>query len=345
LHRGNTTRDKTMRKKIILILLISTVFLVSGCVNTRTSKLDKLKNIPGLGQEYYAAGIRSCKEGNSKQALKWFNRAKSVNYYKANTAISNIRFNCSGMDSSEPVYAEAYKALVPYSMSGSSYEINDSIKSYINKRKPASSRFIREVRKIKFVDDWLDKDSDKSKAIFAIDPQSCKDSYRYSSWNFRTDLAAIDRAKKGCDKAATKTNQKLGKDCKCRLVALNDTFFYGANTYKQHTGSFPWVMEVAEGEQTIKISGMVNLIGDRQERFDLVNDSGRKVCSGRFDFGEGGSEGDISLSCFDGRINGDGKVLRVEYNKDLRMYSGTALIKTKKGEMRVVYGPNALKIK
>jgi hypothetical protein len=81
-----------MRKKIILILLISTVFLVSGCVNTRTSKLDKLKNIPGLGQEYYAAGIRSCKAGYSKQALKWFNRAKSVNYYKANAAISNIRF-------------------------------------------------------------------------------------------------------------------------------------------------------------------------------------------------------------------------------------------------------------
>jgi len=92
--------------------------------------------------------------------------------------------------------AEAYRVSLPYSMNGSSYEINDSIKSYINKRKPASSRFIREARKIKFVDDWLDKDSDKSKAMFAIDPQSCKDSYRHSSWNFRTDLAAIDRAKK-----------------------------------------------------------------------------------------------------------------------------------------------------
>ena len=241
--------------------------------------------------------------------------------------------------------AEAYRVSLPYSMNGSSYEINDSIKSYINKRKPASSRFIREARKIKFVDDWLDKDSDKSKAMFAIDPQSCKDSYRHSSWNFRTDLAAIDRAKKGCDKTAKKTNEQLGKDCKCRLVALNDTFFYGVNSYKQHAGSFPWVMEVVESGQTIKISGMVSLVGDKQERFNLVNDSGRKVCTGRFDFGEGGSEGDISLNCFDGKINGDGKVLRAEYNKDLRMYSGTALIKTKKGEMRVVYGPNALKIK
>lgn len=334
-----------MKKNIILILLLSTVFLMSGCVNTKTSKVDRLKNIPGLGQEYYLAGVRSCKAGYSKQALKWFNKAKSMNYYKANDAIADIRFNCSGIDSSESVYAEAYKTLVPYSMSGSSYEINDSIKSYMNKRKPASSKFIREVRNIKFVDNWLDRDSNKSKAIFAIDPQSCKDSYRYASWNFRTDLAAIDRAKKGCDAAAEKTNSQLGKDCRCRLVALNDTFFYGANTYKQHSGSFPWVMEVVEGEQTIKISGMVNLVGDKQERFNLVNDSGRKVCSGRFDFGKGGSKGDISLSCFDGRINGDGEVLRAEYNKDLRMYSGTALIKTKKGEMRVVYGPNALNIK
>ena len=104
-------------------------------------------------------------------------------------------------------------------------------------------------------------------------------------------------------------------------------------------------MEVVESGQTIKISGMVNLVGNKQERFNLINDSGRKVCSGRFDFGEGGSKGDISLSCFGGKINGDGEVMRAEYNKDLRMYSGTALIKTQKGEMRVLYGPNALKAK
>jgi len=334
-----------MKKNIILIFLLSVSFLISGCVNTKTSKLDRLKNIPGLGQEYYLAGVRSCKAGNSEQALKWFNRAKSVNYYKANDAISNIRFNCSGVDSPKSVYAEAYRSLLPYSMTGSAWTINDSIKSYIDKRKPASSGFIREVRNIKFVDRWLDRDNNKSKAMFAIDPQSCKDSYRHASWNFKNDLAAIIRAKEGCDKAAKKTNEQLGKSCKCRLIALNDTFFYGINLYKQHTGSFPWVMEVDEGGQTIKISGMVNLVGDRQEKFNLVNDSGRNVCSGQFDFGDGGSKGDISLSCFDGRINGDGEVLRAEYNEDLRMYSGTALIKTPKGEMRVVYGPNALKIR
>ena len=135
----------------------------------------------------------------------------------------------------------------------------------------------------------------------------------------------------------------MDKDCKCRLVALNDTFFYGANAYKQHTGSFPWLMEVTEGNQTIKISGMVDLVGETQEKFNLINDSGREVCSGRFDFGKGGSKGGISLDCFDGKIGGDGEVLRAEYNKDLRMYSGTALIKTKRGEMRAIYGPNALK--
>jgi hypothetical protein len=118
-----------------------------------------------------------------------------------------------------------------------------------------------------------------------------------------------------------------------------------AKTYKQRTGGSPWMMEVIENGQTIQISGVVNLVGGRKDEFNLVNDSGRKVCSGRFDFIEDGSKGDISISCFDGRINGDGEVFRTEYNKDLRMYSGAALIKTPTGEMRIIYGPNALKIK
>ena len=241
--------------------------------------------------------------------------------------------------------AEAYRVSLPYSMNDQAWSIDGLIKPYMKKRKPASASFISQVRNIKFIDSWLDRDSNKSKAIFAIDPQSCKDSFRYASWNFRTNLDAITRAKKGCDSAAKNTNQQLGKDCKCRLIALNDTFFYGVDTYKQHTGSFPWVMEVAEGSQTIKISGMVNLVGDSQEKFNLTNDSGHKVCSGRFDFGKGGSKGNVSINCFNGRVTGSGDIIRAEYNKDLRMYSGTALIKTKKGEMRVVYGPNALKIK
>jgi len=124
-----------------------------------------------------------------------------------------------------------------------------------------------------------------------------------------------------------------------------ETYKPEAETYKQYTEGSPWVMEVIENDQTIQISGMVNLVEGGKDEFNLVNDSGRKVCSGRFDFVEDGSKGDISISCFDGRINGDGKVFRTEYDKDLRMYSGTALIKTSTGEMRIIYGPNALKVK
>ena len=126
-----------------------------------------------------------------------------------------------------------------------------------------------------------------------------------------------------------------------------ETYKPRAETYKQLNGGSPWVMEIIENGQTIQrpFSGIVNLVGDRKDEFNLVNDSGRKVCSGRFDFIEDGSKGDISISCFDGRINGDGEVFRTEYNKDLRMYSGAALIKTPTGEMRIIYGPNALKIK
>ena len=125
-----------------------------------------------------------------------------------------------------------------------------------------------------------------------------------------------------------------------------ETYKPEAEVYKQYNrnGGSPWVMEVVENGQTIQISGIVNLVGDRKDEFNLVNDSGRKVCSGRFDFIEDGSRGDISISCFDGRINGDGEVFRTEYNKDLRMYSGAALIKTPTGEMRIIYGPNALRV-
>ena len=124
-----------------------------------------------------------------------------------------------------------------------------------------------------------------------------------------------------------------------------ETYKPKAKTYKQRTGGSPWLMEVIENGHTIQISGVVNLVGGRKDEFNLVNNSGRKVCSGRFDFIEDGSKGNISISCFDGRINGDGEVFRTEYNKDLRMYSGAALIKTPTGEMRIIYGPNALKIK
>jgi hypothetical protein len=126
-----------------------------------------------------------------------------------------------------------------------------------------------------------------------------------------------------------------------------ETYKPKAEVYKQYNGNggSPWAMEVVENGQTIQISGVVNLVGDRKDEFNLVNDSGRKVCSGRFDFIEDGSKGGISISCFDGRINGDGEVFRTEYDKDLRMYSGAALIKTPTGEMRIIYGPNALKVK
>jgi hypothetical protein len=142
-------------------------------------------------------------------------------------------------------------------------------------------------------------------------------------------------------KPKAKTYKPKAKTYKPRA----ETYKPKAETYKQRTGGSPWLMEVIENGHTIQISGVVNLVGGRKDEFNLVNNSGRKVCSGRFDFIEDGSKGNISISCFDGRINGDGEVFRTEYDKDLRMYSGAALIKTPTGEMRIIYGPNALKIK
>jgi len=240
--------------------------------------------------------------------------------------------------------AEAYRVSLPYSMNNQALSIDDLIKPYMRKRKPASASFINQAHNIKFVNNWLNKDSNKSKAMFNIDPVSCNSgSHRYSSWNYKTNLGAITSAKNGCDKVA----KKMGVNCKCRLIALNDTFFYAINSYKPHIDEMPWFMEVVEGGNLSRVSGMATgLSGNiKVDGFSFNNKSGRKVCTGKFDFHGGGSKGDITINCFNGRLTGKGKVIKTEYDEDLRMYSGTALVKIDTGEMRIVYGPNALKIK
>jgi len=242
--------------------------------------------------------------------------------------------------------SDAYQVYLPSSMNGTSYEINSSVKKYMKLREPADREFVDQLRDIDFINKWMNKDKNKSKAIFGINPQTCEDSFRSASWNFNNDLAAIDRAKKICDEKANKTNSQLGKSCECRLIALNDTYFYDIETYKQHAGSFPYLMHVKQDGKVVKIRGMATDIGRQGDgSFNLKNDRGNQVCSGKYSYKNNGSKGKVSLSCFNGLVSGKGEIIKTEYDRDLRMYSGTASVKTDDAEIYVIYGPDSLNAK
>ena len=242
--------------------------------------------------------------------------------------------------------SDAYQVYLPRSMDGTSHEINSSVKKYMKLRELADREFVDQLRDIDFINKWMDKDKNKSKAMFGINPQTCEDSFRYASWNFNNDLAAIDRAKKGCDEKANKTNSQLGKSCECRLIALNDTYFYDIEIYEQHVGSFPYLMQVKQDGKVVKIRGMATDIGRQGNgSFNLKNDKGKHVCSGRYNFHDNGSRGPINLNCFNGLVSGKGEIIKTEYDKDLRMYSGTASVKTEGADIYVIYGPDSLNAK
>ena len=253
-------------------------------------------------------------------------------------ATSLLFFGCA----SNPVNSTngVYRVALDADLNGSAYDVNSRVGTYLNKKQSASQNFISEISKNDFIKKWLSHNNSKSKAIFAIDPKSCDDSYYYGSWNYKDNFSAIKRAYDGCIKGAEKRNKALGKDCNCRLTAINNTFFYEPKTYERHMSSFPWIMEVEENGVVTTVNGMAKLTlnSGNKAKFTLKNDKGREVCNGDADFSAKGSTGKINIDCFNGKISGSGEIIRKSFDSDLRVYSGTAKLKTNNGEMRVIYG-------
>jgi len=104
--------------------------------------------------------------------------------------------------------------------------------------------------------------------------------------------------------------------------------------------SFPWIMEVEENGVVTTVNGMAKLTlnSGNKAKFTLKNDKGIEVCNGDADFSDKGSTGKIHIGCFNGKISGSGEIIRKSFDSDLRVYSGTAKLKTNNGEMRVIYG-------
>ena len=180
------------------------------------------------------------------------------------------------------------------------------------------------------------------KAMFAIIPKSCSNKYRYYSSNNSNELAAIGRAQRGCNQGAAKINNLLGSDCECRIVALDNIFFYPENIYEEHVKWFPVHIEIIEDSNVIHVKGRAETSNSRTEgEFNVFNDSGVAVCSGEFNL-RGGAKGSISIDCFNGKYIGSGEVVKAGYDRHLNMFYGSALIDSNTGVMRVVYGPDAV---
>lgn len=182
----------------------------------------------------------------------------------------------------------------------------------------------------------------EQKAMVGATPLSCN--YRYYHHGELNISTAIERAYTGCMVKIQKYNELMGKNCKCRVVALNNTLFYDNIVYLSELGYAPVYAEVTQNEQKFFIRGTVEWDnpGASIADFTLKNDKGIGICDGSFDI-KNKAKGSIKIDCFDGEFSGVGTFVNAGYDEELRFVNGTAVIDLDNGSvMRVVYGRDAM---
>ena len=188
---------------------------------------------------------------------------------------------------------------------------------------------------------YLGKKSEQ-KAMVGATPLSCN--YRYYHAGELNISTAIERAYTGCMVKIQKYNELMGKNCKCRVVALNNTLFYDNIVYLSELGYTPIYAEVTQNQQKFYIRGSVEWDnpGASIADFTLKNDKGVGICKGSFDI-KNKAKGSIKIDCFDGEFSGVGTFVNAGYDEELRFVNGTAAIDLDDGSfMRVVYGRDAM---
>ena len=137
---------------------------------------------------------------------------------------------------------------------------------------------------------------------------SCSYAFNYNCWGF-----------------------KFPQDSEARLAELKTDQFK----------DMPMVLEVTESGKSSRLMGTIKGIsGAQNDDFLFFNNSGIKVCSGKFNLNKSKSRGNVSLNCFNGKFHGTGKVLRSSYDDYMKTYSGAGLIKTPTTQIRMLYGPD-----
>lgn len=193
----------------------------------------------------------------------------------------------------------------------------------------------------RYVNEYLNKKS--SKAMYGAYPLSCN--YRYYWSGARTELEAMRNAKNACQDVANDKNKLLGSDCNCRLVALGNTLLYSDNVYQGMHNIVPMrgLVEGNDGTE-IELKGLIEVIdaGRDMSPIEIKNGEGKTLCSGRYDIRER-AKGRIELSCFESTLKGSGEFVNTDFDTELRIPSGTALINFQKGEtLKIIFGRDAL---
>jgi len=206
--------------------------------------------------------------------------------------------------------------------------------------KPAGEDYLKELFGGQLNGKYFEKGTHK--AVVGAYPLSCN--YRYSQWNSENIETAYSKAKAGCELKISKYNDLMNKNCKCRIVALDNTVFVAPKYFHGEAGYVPMIALVDDAGTSIKIKGSVEWdnAGASRNYFRVKNDKNIEICRGHFDV-KSKAKGNLTIDCFEGKFKGKGEFVNSGFDEEHRFFNGTALIKLNETSvMRVVYGKEAL---
>ena len=227
------------------------------------------------------------------------------------------------------------------------YNLNSSsisqLKSLSNNSEVGDSNFTKQINSREYFRNYLGK-KQKYKSMFGAYPLAC--SYRYYYTTNYSLSRSLERAKLGCEKGIKNFNANFNADCKCRVVAVSNTFLYDETAYLGSRGIMPFNAQINKNGKISRIKG--TFIADnpgqnkKMETFKIKNDADIQVCTGTLYYGKGKLKGQIYLSCFNNKVTGNGNYINAGYDAKLRMMNGTAEIQLDGGGLlRAIYGPEA----
>ena len=206
---------------------------------------------------------------------------------------------------------------------------------------PMSQEMSAELSESSYIQKYLSVEG--YKAMYGAFPLSCNNRYYY--YRNSTQQGAMARALTGCQTKMDRYNDLTGTNCQCRIIAMGNTLFYDPSVYLGSVPYLPMVGQINSGDgSTLEIKGLVEskTIGASASSFQLKGPDGQIMCNGQFDIRQK-AKGDLTMSCFGGEIRGRGEFVHKEFDTELRVWNGTAIIQLSDGaEMLVVYGRDAL---
>ena len=227
------------------------------------------------------------------------------------------------------------------------YNLNSStfakLENLSRSAEAGDSNFTTKIKSSKYIRNYLGNKY-KFKSMFGAYPLAC--SYRYYERNNTSLSRSLERAKAGCENGMRNFNANFNADCKCRVIAVNNTFLYDEGAYLGSRGIMPFNAQINQNGKISRIKG--TYIADnpgqnkKMDTFKIKNDADVQVCTGTFYVGRNKTKGNLYLNCFNGKVVGNGTYINAGSDAKLRMMTGAAEIQLDGGGLlRAIYGPEA----